>query len=152
MRAGAIVAACPPHEVLTEELPREVFGLEARVITTVVTGPGGTAVAAVLSLRNDADIVLESTAPLPTAGEQSLATIAQRVGLSQATLQRLRRVRDAAGAEPLTTRQVAERLQVQQRTARRMLHRLELAGLAQRTGSLTSSGSGRPLTLYRLTV
>ncbi|MGH3655511.1 MAG: hypothetical protein ACRDUA_02535, partial [Micromonosporaceae bacterium] len=80
------------------------------------------------------------------------ATIAQRVGLSQATLQRLREVRDSAGAEPLTTRQVAERLRVQQRTARRMLHRLELAGLAERTGNLVSGGSGRPLTLYRLTL
>jgi hypothetical protein len=31
-----------------------------------------------------------------------------------------------------------------------MLHRLELAGLAERTGSLISGASGRPLTLYRL--
>jgi hypothetical protein len=33
-----------------------------------------------------------------------------------------------------------------------MLHRLELAGLAERTGNLTSGNSGRPLTLYRLTL
>ena len=109
-------------------------------------------VAAVLSLRNDTDIVLESTTPPPTPSVQNLATIAQRVGLSQATLERLRQVRIAAGSQPLTTRQVAEQLRVQQRTARRMLHRLELAGFAERTGSLASGVSGRPLTLYRLTI
>jgi hypothetical protein len=33
-----------------------------------------------------------------------------------------------------------------------MLHRLELAGLAERTGKLASGTSGRPLTVYRLTL
>ncbi|GAA0912959.1 hypothetical protein [Nonomuraea longicatena] len=106
-------------------------------------------VAAVLSLRADTDIVLESVATAP-AGEQNLSVLARRVGLSVPTLERLLEARDAAGGEPLTTREIAERLAVQQRTARRMLHRLELAGLAERTGNLTSGSSGRPLTLYRL--
>ncbi|MGH3742124.1 MAG: hypothetical protein ACRDT1_12420, partial [Micromonosporaceae bacterium] len=44
-------------------------------------------VAAVLSLRNDTDIVLESTTPTSTNGAPDLATIAQRVGLSQTTLE-----------------------------------------------------------------
>jgi hypothetical protein len=109
-------------------------------------------VAAVLALRGDTDLVLESATPPPGPGEASLAVLSQRVGLSVPTLQRLRGVRDYAGAGPLTTREVATRLGVQQRTARRMLHRLELAGLAERTGNLTSGGSGRPLTLYRLTL
>lgn len=108
--------------------------------------------AAVLSLRGDTDIVLESTAPAPRADGGNLAVIARRVGLSVPTLQRLRQVRHAAGAAPLTTREVADQLNVQQRTARRMLHRLELAGLAERTGNLASGSSGRPLTLYRLTL
>jgi response regulator of citrate/malate metabolism len=108
-------------------------------------------VAAVLSLRGDTDLVLESTAPPPRPGEVNLAILAQRVGLSVPTLERLRSVRDRAGAS-LTTREVATRLGIQQRTARRLLHRLELAGLAERTGNLTSGGSGRPLTLYRLTL
>jgi hypothetical protein len=107
-------------------------------------------VAAVLSLRGDTDLVLESTTPPPRPGEASLAVLSQRVGLSVPTLERLRTVRDDAGAAPLTTREVAAQLGVQQRTARRMLHRLELAGLAERTGSLISGASGRPLTLYRL--
>ncbi|WP_246080501.1 hypothetical protein [Nonomuraea mesophila] len=108
-------------------------------------------VAAVLSLRADADIVLESVATTP-AGGQSLSVIARRVGLSVPTLEKLLQARAAAGGEPLTTREIADRLAVQQRTARRMLHRLELAGLAERTGNLTSGSSGRPLTLYRLTL
>jgi hypothetical protein len=108
-------------------------------------------VAAVLSLRADTDIVLESV-PTGSAAEQNLSVIARRVGLSLPTLEKLLEARAAVGDEPLTTREIAERLAVQQRTARRMLHRLELAGLAERTGNLTSGSSGRPLTLYRLTL
>ncbi|MEV1171064.1 hypothetical protein [Nonomuraea sp. NPDC049784] len=108
-------------------------------------------VAAVLSLRADTDIVLESVTSAP-AGTQNLSVIARRVGLSVSTLAKLLEARAAAGEEPLTTREIADRLGVQQRTARRMLHRLELAGLAERTGNLTSGSSGRPLTLYRLTL
>lgn len=107
---------------------------------------------AVLSLRGETDIVLESTTPPPRPAEANLAVIAQRVGLSVPTLLRLREVRTALGNEPLTSREVADQLRVQQRTARRMLHRLELAGLAERTGNLASGSSGRPLTLYRLTL
>lgn len=107
-------------------------------------------VASVLSLRADTDIVLESSGPAAQPHETNLSVIAQRVGLSVPTLQRLREVCQAAGSAPLTTREVAQHLQVQQRTARRMLRRLELAGLAERTGNLASGTSGRPLTLYRL--
>lgn len=109
-------------------------------------------ITAVLSLRGETDIVLESTTPAPAPSEGNLAVIAQRVGLSVPTLLRLREVRTAVGDEPLTSREVADQLRVQQRTARRMLHRLELAGLAERTGNLASGTSGRPLTLYRLTL
>ncbi|GIJ72451.1 hypothetical protein [Virgisporangium ochraceum] len=108
-------------------------------------------VAAVLSLRGEADVVLESAMPV-SAGETRLPVLAQRVGISVSTLERLIAAQEAAGSEPLTTREVAARLAVQQRTARRMLHRLELAGLAERTGNLLSGGSGRPLTAYRITV
>ncbi|WP_344604479.1 ABC transporter ATP-binding protein [Sporichthya brevicatena] len=38
MKAGRIVAAGPPREVLTEQLLAEVFGLEARVIPDPVSG------------------------------------------------------------------------------------------------------------------
>ncbi|WP_211588799.1 hypothetical protein, partial [Allorhizocola rhizosphaerae] len=110
-------------------------------------------VAAVLSFRGDTDVVLESEQPpAPRRGAPNMAVIAQRVGLSIPTLERLKQVRQSVGSQPLTTREVADQLGVQQRTARRMLHRLELAGLAQRLGHLSSGESGRPLTLYRLTL
>ncbi|WP_328808083.1 hypothetical protein [Nonomuraea antri] len=108
-------------------------------------------VAAVLSLRADTDLVLDSATWTPP-GRRNLTVIARRVGLSVPTLEKLIEARAAAGDEPLTTREIADRLAVQQRTARRMLRRLELAGLAERTGNLTSGSSGRPLTLYRLTL
>jgi iron complex transport system ATP-binding protein len=38
MRDGRIVASGPPHEVITEDLLREVFGLDARVIADPVAG------------------------------------------------------------------------------------------------------------------
>jgi iron complex transport system ATP-binding protein len=38
MRAGRVVAAGPPAEVVTPELVREVFGLECRIITCPVAG------------------------------------------------------------------------------------------------------------------
>jgi hypothetical protein len=125
-----------------ESLARRALGRARRV------GP----VAAVLSLRSDTEVLLETTAPAPRPGRANLALVAQRVGLSVPTLERLRQAHQAVGAKPLTTREVADRLGVQQRTARRMLHRLELAGLAERAGNLTLGASGRPLTLYRLTL
>lgn len=110
-------------------------------------------VVAVLSLRGDTDIVLDATETAPAKGQPpNLNVVSQRVGLSVPTLQRLREVGTAAGTSPLTTRELADQLGVQQRTARRMLSRLELAGLAERTGNQTSGGSGRPLTLYRITL
>ncbi|MGH3931381.1 MAG: hypothetical protein ACRDTF_15590, partial [Pseudonocardiaceae bacterium] len=38
MRAGRIIAAGTPHEVLTEPLLREVFELDAQVLTDPVAG------------------------------------------------------------------------------------------------------------------
>lgn len=112
-------------------------------------------VAAVLCLRADTDIVLESGTPQQTTQKKTapnLAVLSRRVGLSVATLEKLYAAADAGDGEQLNTREIADRLGVQQRTARRMLNRLELAGLAERTGSQASGGSGRPLTLYRLTL
>ncbi|HEX2132247.1 MAG TPA: hypothetical protein VHH15_11860 [Actinophytocola sp.] len=107
-------------------------------------------VAAVLCLRADTDIVLEGTTQ--HTATPNLGVLSRRVGLSTATLEKLYAAAEAGGGEPLNTREIADRLGVQQRTARRMLNRLELAGLAERTGSQASGGSGRPLTLYRLTL
>lgn len=113
------------------------------------------AVAAVVSSRNDVDIVLEAVRPSAAgegSAEQSRAVVASRVGLSVPTLNRLRELATASGDRPLTTRDVADELGVQLRTARRLLQRLELAGCAERSGSLGSGAIGRPLTLYRVTL
>ncbi|TDE08567.1 hypothetical protein [Jiangella asiatica] len=110
-------------------------------------------VAAVVSSRNDVDILLEVVAPAQgPVSEQSRAVVASRVGLSVATLDRLREITSANGDRPLTTRDIADGLGVQLRTARRMLQRLELAGCAERSGSLDSGTIGRPLTLYRVSL
>ncbi|MGH3730043.1 MAG: hypothetical protein ACRDTU_15030 [Micromonosporaceae bacterium] len=109
-------------------------------------------VAAVLSLRDDTDIVLAADLSDVTRTETNLTVLAQRVGLAVPTLERLQQVRVKAGETPLTTRDVADQLGVQQRTARRMLHRLERAGLAERAGNRPAGSSGRPLTLYHLTL
>jgi hypothetical protein len=111
-------------------------------------------IAAVASFRNDIDMVLDTEAGVgrqADALEQaSIGVIAARVGLSVQTLQRLRGISAEAGDDALTTRAIATRLGIQQRTARRILQRLELAGFADRTGHLSPGTSGRPLTLYRL--
>lgn len=106
-------------------------------------------VSAVLSVRADTDIVLESVID-SSQDAPNLSVLARRVGLSPPTLEKLVKASEAVGGEPLTTREIAERLRVQQRTARRMLSRLELAGVAERVGNLASGSSGRPLTLYRI--
>ena len=110
-------------------------------------------VAAVASFRNDIDIVLDVDHGIGTgktaAEAPGIGVITARVGLSASTV---RRLRDAAsGTDPVTTRDIASALGIEQRTARRMMQRLELAGYAERVGRNASGASGRPLTLYRLT-
>ncbi|WP_344753505.1 helix-turn-helix domain-containing protein [Leifsonella bigeumensis] len=113
-------------------------------------------VSAVASFRHDIDILLEA-GPEPTSVQSarqqpSIGVIAARVGLSVQTVQRLRDFVASADEQGLTTRDIAAELGVQQRTARRILQRLELAGFAERTGHLSLVSAGRPLTLYRLRV
>ncbi len=50
----------------------------------------------------------------------------------------------------VTTRDVAGHLGIQQRSARRVLNRLERAGLARESGRRLPEEGGRPLFLYRL--
>lgn len=110
-------------------------------------------VAAVVSMRNDVDMLLDAATAVASApSEQSRAVLATRVGLSVQTLDRLRQLIAEAGDGPLTTRDVADGLGVQLRTARRILQRLEMAGLADREGSQGTGASGRPRTLYRVSV
>jgi hypothetical protein len=108
-------------------------------------------VAAVVSLRNDIDLTLSGAAPpRATARRPSLSLLSERAGLSKATLVRLQEMLAAQDDATVTTRSVAAALGVQQRTARRVLNRLERAGAAQSTGRQGLEGSGRPLVTYQL--
>lgn len=110
-------------------------------------------VAAVVSMRNDLDLVLDAeTAQVGSTVEQSRSVLASRVGLSTATLDRLHDLVADVDDGTITTRDVAEGLGIQLRTARRMLQRLEMAGLAERSGRLSSHHTGRPLELYRVSL
>lgn len=106
-------------------------------------------VAAVVSMRNDIDLTL-SGAPARTPRKPSLSLLSQRAGLSKATLVRLQEMLASQDDATVTTRSVAAALGVQQRTARRVLNRLERAGAAQSTGRQGLEGSGRPLVTYHL--
>ncbi len=111
-------------------------------------------IAAVVSLRNDVDVTLDTATRTESTGppELSRAVVASRVGLSTDTLDRLREVTSSVGDRALTTRDIADGLGVQLRTARRILQRLEMAGFAERSGNEESGTIGRPLTLYQLTI
>jgi hypothetical protein len=106
--------------------------------------------AAVVSLRNDIDLVLVGGAAPRAQQRSKLQLLAQRAGLSKATLERLQELVRATPEDGLTTRSVADHLGIQPRTARRVLNRLERAGLADATGTQLGNGSGRPLVVYRV--
>jgi response regulator of citrate/malate metabolism len=102
-----------------------------------------------VSLRNDIDLVLVGGAAPRAQQRSKLQLLAQRAGLSKATLERLQELVRASD-DGLTTRSVADHLGIQPRTARRVLNRLERAGLADATGTQLGTGSGRPLVVYRV--
>lgn len=106
--------------------------------------------AAVVSMRNDIDLTLTGGSAPRAARRPSLSLLSERAGLSKATLVRLREMLAAQDDATVTTRSVAAALGVQQRTARRVLNRLERAGAAQSTGRQGLEGSGRPLVTYQL--
>jgi hypothetical protein len=105
--------------------------------------------AAVVSMRNDIDLTL-SGAAARSPRRPSLSLLSQRAGLSKTTLVRLQEMLAGQADATVTTRTVAAALGVQQRTARRVLNRLERAGAAQSTGRQGLEGSGRPLVTYHL--
>ncbi|MEU8224305.1 helix-turn-helix domain-containing protein [Kribbella sp. NPDC048915] len=127
-------------------------GSETEALARRALGRAKTAgrTAAVVSLRNDIDLVLVGGAPPRAQQRSKLQLLAQRAGLSKATLERLQELVKASPDEGLTTRSVADHLGIQPRTARRVLNRLERAGLADATGTQLGTGSGRPLVVYRV--
>jgi hypothetical protein len=106
------------------------------------------AVAGVVSMSDDVEIVIEPTdQPSIARGTESLPLLARRVGLNTQTLARMREL-TATLPDGLTTQDVADHLAVQLRTARRVLKRLERAGLAAPTGTQQHGRTGRPPTVY----
>lgn len=109
------------------------------------------AVAGVVSMTDDVDIVIDAERSGPVAtGPESTVTLARRVGLNPRTLERLRELAAEEPDEGITAHRVAEHLAVQQRTARRILKRLERAGVAVPTGSRQQGQTGRPPIVYRV--
>ncbi|TDE92782.1 winged helix-turn-helix transcriptional regulator [Occultella glacieicola] len=107
-------------------------------------------VAAVISLRNDIDMTLSRTSTPRSNQRANTGQLAHRAGLSVGTLQRLQDYLRHATSPEVTTRELSEHLGVQPRTARRILNRLERAGIARDVGSRNPEGSGRPLVVYRV--
>lgn len=106
--------------------------------------------AAAVCLRNGRSVLLEGDQPLTLTNGGNLRTIARRTGMSVTTLLRLRGLISTKNDQPITTRDVADDLNVQLRTARRMLSRLQTAGVAEVVGTRALETSGRPLLVYRL--
>jgi predicted transcriptional regulator len=127
-------------------------GTETEALARRALGRAKTAgrTAAVVSLRNDIDLVLVGGAAPRAQQRTKLQLLAQRAGLSKATLEKLQEMVHATPDSGLTTRSVADHLGIQPRTARRVLNRLERAGLADATGTQIGPGSGRPLVIYRV--
>jgi predicted ArsR family transcriptional regulator len=81
-----------------------------------------------------------------------LSLLARRAGLNLTTLRQLRELsaRRPAEHELITASDVAEYLGVQERTARRVLKRLERSGIAEAVSAQRDGHSGRPRLLYRI--
>ncbi|PSL00399.1 hypothetical protein CLV30_11659 [Haloactinopolyspora alba] len=108
-------------------------------------------VAAVLSRRNDPDVVLAHRTSVAPAQEPTMDERAQQAGIAPATLTAIRALR-LDSTTPLTAADLGHRLGRQTRSARRILAKLERAGLAQRAGEDSGGVPGRPATLYRIHV
>ncbi|MFJ8695067.1 helix-turn-helix domain-containing protein [Streptomyces roseolilacinus] len=109
-------------------------------------------VAGVVCMKDDIDIVIahDAEGDVRPAAEESTGLLARRAGLNPQTLERLRELVAAEEEPGITAHRVAEHLDVQQRTARRILKRLERAGVAVPVGSRQEGRTGRPPIVYRV--
>lgn len=113
---------------------------------------GSAAVA--VALADDTDIIV--TGGQPSGPElvppDDLSLLARRAGLNLTTLRQLRELSAARPAEQelITASDVATHLGVQERTARRVVKRLERSGIAEVVSVQRDGHSGRPRLLYRI--
>ncbi|REF35126.1 HTH domain-containing protein [Thermasporomyces composti] len=108
-------------------------------------------VAAVLGGPHDSDIVLTKGA-VQGAVPTDLGRLAQRLGMSRATLQSLRQFLEGRENRLVTAAELAQAFGIQERSARRLLKRLERAGAAVAVGTLSEGQMGRPPVIYRVDV
>jgi len=108
--------------------------------------------AAVVSLGNGGDIMLGGVESSESGQDEPVpvAVAARRSGLSRTNLDRLKAMLDDRGAEGVTASDVAAALEIEPRSARRTLKRLERAGVAQPVGRVMAGTTGRPPTIYRV--
>jgi DNA-binding transcriptional ArsR family regulator len=111
--------------------------------------------AAAVTLGDGGDVIVrtaDETADTPrTVGAESLTVLGRRAGMSRDTLVRLRElVTHESNARGVSSSTVAECLGVEQRTARKLLKRLERAGVAEALAPQRDGSNGRPLTFYRV--
>jgi hypothetical protein len=108
--------------------------------------------AAMVSLGTGGDIMLAGADPTETAPDEPVPVVvaARRSGLSTSNLDRLKAMLDRHGEDGVTAGDVAEALNIEPRSARRTLKRLERAGIAQPIGRVLAGTTGRPPTIYRL--
>ncbi len=106
--------------------------------------------AAVLAAPHDADIILAVGEPAEGAGPTDLGRLAQRLGMSRATLQSLRQFLEGVEEGRVTATELALAFEIQERSARRLLKRLERAGAAVPVGTLNEGQMGRPPVVYHV--
>jgi hypothetical protein len=106
-------------------------------------------VAAVLAAPNNADILL-NRGTISEDADIDLGRLARRLGMSRATLVSLRRLLDDSAEPLLTASELAKEFAIQERSARRLLKRLERAGAAMPVGNVTQGRIGRPPIVYRM--
>ncbi|GAA1719686.1 hypothetical protein GCM10009765_80050 [Fodinicola feengrottensis] len=107
---------------------------------------------AFVSLGNGGDLMLAGAGHSEATPDEpiSVAVAARRSGLSRGNLDRLKAMLDQHGDDGVTAGDIAEALDVEPRSARRTLKRLERAGVAQPVGRVLAGTSGRPPVIYRV--
>jgi DNA-binding transcriptional ArsR family regulator len=106
--------------------------------------------AAAVALSADRVVDLQRVGDDVEVERPSLPLLAQRSGMRQETLTKLRALIEERGDPEVTAGEIAEAFGIEQRAGRRILTKLVRAGLAEIVGSRPDGGSGRPPLLYRV--
>ncbi|MBO0869048.1 MAG: hypothetical protein J2P15_10825 [Micromonosporaceae bacterium] len=107
---------------------------------------------AVISIGTGSDVVLVEPGTGAGGGDAPVPVMvaARRSGLSRGTLARLKSIVDTHDESGVTAGDIATALNIEPRSARRTLKRLEQAGVARPIGRVLAGTTGRPPTIYRI--